>query len=108
METFISRAFLGVDKVLEAHVQDGEYDIISPDGEIILPLLWDKIIQPGWKPEGQNANVAKGQGLRHEAANQVQRCCRQEVQLPFPFMLDMDGKFNSIQPYNLINLLIIY
>lgn len=27
---------------------DGHYDIIGPDGEIILPQIWERLVQPGW------------------------------------------------------------
>ncbi|KAH7165848.1 hypothetical protein EDB81DRAFT_942832 [Dactylonectria macrodidyma] len=49
MEELINQAFLQVD-VLSPHVQEGHYDLISPnsDGEIILPSVWEKVIQPGW------------------------------------------------------------
>jgi hypothetical protein len=47
MEELIRQAFLHVD-VLGPHVQEGHYDIIGPDGEIILPAVWDKVVEPGW------------------------------------------------------------
>ncbi|KAH6842266.1 hypothetical protein B0I37DRAFT_356367 [Chaetomium sp. MPI-CAGE-AT-0009] len=47
MEELIKQAFLHVD-VLGPHVQEGHYDLIGPDGEIILPQVWEKVIQPDW------------------------------------------------------------
>ncbi|GFP55755.1 transcriptional regulatory protein SIN3 [Trichoderma asperellum] len=47
MEELIKQAFLHVD-VLGPHVQEGHYDIIGPNGEIILPSIWEKVIEPGW------------------------------------------------------------
>lgn len=47
MEELIKQAFLQVD-VLGPHVQEGHYDLIGPDGEIILPVVWEKVIQPDW------------------------------------------------------------
>ncbi len=47
MEQLIKQAFLHVD-VVGPHVYDGHYDLIGPDGEIILPEVWDSTIQPGW------------------------------------------------------------
>lgn len=47
MEDLIKQAFLQVD-VLGPHVQEGHYDLIGPDGETILPSVWEKIIQPDW------------------------------------------------------------
>jgi hypothetical protein len=47
MEEFIKKAFLHVD-VLGPHVFEGHYDLIGPDGEIILPQKWDEVVQPDW------------------------------------------------------------
>ncbi|GAB7359304.1 hypothetical protein MBLNU230_g5956t1 [Neophaeotheca triangularis] len=48
MEGLIKQAFLHVD-VIGLHVQDGHYDLCGPDGEIILPQVWDTMIQPDWE-----------------------------------------------------------
>ena len=45
MEELIKQAFLHVD-VLGPHVMEGRYDLMGPDGEIILPSVWEKVIQP--------------------------------------------------------------
>lgn len=45
MEELIKQAFLHVE-VLGPLVQQGHFDLIGPDGEIILPAVWDKVIQP--------------------------------------------------------------
>lgn len=45
MEELIKQAFLHVE-VIGPHVQQGHYDLIGPDGEIILPTVWEKVIQP--------------------------------------------------------------
>ncbi|KAL7919772.1 hypothetical protein ACQKWADRAFT_300391 [Trichoderma austrokoningii] len=47
MEELIKQGFMQVD-VLRAHVLEGHYDLIGPDGEIILPVVWDEVIEPGW------------------------------------------------------------
>ncbi|KAI1376902.1 hypothetical protein F4677DRAFT_445220 [Hypoxylon crocopeplum] len=47
MEDLIKQAFLHVD-VIGPHVRAGHYDLIGPDGEIILPQVWDKVIKPDW------------------------------------------------------------
>lgn len=47
MEELIKQAFLQVD-VLGPHVQQGHYDLTGPNGEIILPTVWEKVIQPDW------------------------------------------------------------
>ncbi|KAF2169419.1 hypothetical protein M409DRAFT_52661 [Zasmidium cellare ATCC 36951] len=48
METLIKQAFLHVD-VIGDHVHQGHYDLTGPDGEIILPQVWDTMVQPDWE-----------------------------------------------------------
>ena len=48
MESLIKQAFLHVD-VLGEHVHQGHYDLMGPDGEIILPQVWDTMIEPDWE-----------------------------------------------------------
>jgi hypothetical protein len=45
MEELIKQAFLHVD-VVGQQVQEGYYDLVAPDGEIILPSVWEKVVQP--------------------------------------------------------------
>lgn len=47
MEELIKQAFLHVE-VVGPQVQEGNYDLIGPDGEIILPAVWEKVVQPDW------------------------------------------------------------
>ncbi|KAK6833476.1 hypothetical protein PG987_008170 [Apiospora arundinis] len=47
IEELIKQAFLHVD-VIGPHVQAGHYDLLGPDGQIILPQIWDKVIEPDW------------------------------------------------------------
>jgi hypothetical protein len=47
MEALIKQAFLHVD-VLGQHVHEGHYDIIGPDGEIILPQVYESMVKPDW------------------------------------------------------------
>ncbi|KAG5929413.1 hypothetical protein E4U42_005985 [Claviceps africana] len=47
MEKLIKQAFLQVD-LLGPHVQSGHYDLLGPDGQIILPTIWEKVVQPDW------------------------------------------------------------
>lgn len=48
METLIKQAFLHVDTIGD-HVHAGHYDLTGPDGEIILPQVWDTMVQPDWE-----------------------------------------------------------
>lgn len=50
MEELIKQAFLHVD-VIGPHVQEGHYDLIGPNGEIILPQVWEKVVEPDWTIE---------------------------------------------------------
>lgn len=47
MESLIKQSFLHVD-VIGPHVQEGHYDLMGPDGTIILPQLWDTMVRPDW------------------------------------------------------------
>ena len=47
MEKLIRQAFLHVD-VIGPHVHDGHYDLIGPDSQIILPQVWETMVQPDW------------------------------------------------------------
>jgi hypothetical protein len=47
MEELIKQAFLHVD-VIGPHVQQGHYDLVGPNGEIILPQVWETMIEPDW------------------------------------------------------------
>jgi hypothetical protein len=46
MSKLINQAFEHID-ALSPHVQSGHYDLVDPDGQIILPTLWDATAQPG-------------------------------------------------------------
>ena len=47
MENLIREAFLHVD-VIGPRVADGHYDLIGPQGDIILPQEWESVVEPGW------------------------------------------------------------
>ncbi|KAI1752341.1 hypothetical protein F4782DRAFT_501465 [Xylaria castorea] len=47
IEEVVKKAFLHVDTI-GPHVQAGHYDLIGPNGEVILPHLWEKTVEPGW------------------------------------------------------------
>lgn len=49
-EALIRQAFFHVNvDGLNVRVLENQYDILGPDGDIILPGIWDSIIQPGWE-----------------------------------------------------------
>jgi hypothetical protein len=47
MEELIRQVFLNVD-IFGELVDEGRYDLIGPNGEIILPQAWEATIEPGW------------------------------------------------------------
>ena len=47
MEDLIRQAFLHVD-IIGLHVAEGHYDLVGPNGEIILPQVWETMVEPGW------------------------------------------------------------
>lgn len=48
MEYLIKEAFLHVENY-GPHVADGHYDLLGPKDEIIMPSIWDTLIEPGWE-----------------------------------------------------------
>lgn len=48
MDELIQQAFLHVD-VIGPHVRNGHYDLVGPNGEIILKQVWESVIQPDWQ-----------------------------------------------------------
>ena len=47
MEDLIRQAFLHVE-VLGPHVAEGHYDLVGPQGDIILPQVWETVVEPDW------------------------------------------------------------
>jgi hypothetical protein len=47
MEELIKQAFTHVE-IIGPQVADGQYDLVAPDGGIILPQIWESVIRPGW------------------------------------------------------------
>jgi hypothetical protein len=47
MEKLIQHAFLHVEGI-EQRVAKGYYDLIGPTDEIILPQVWETVIEDGW------------------------------------------------------------
>lgn len=47
MEELIRQAFLHVE-VIGPHVAEGHYDLVGPNGDIILPQVWETAVEPDW------------------------------------------------------------
>ena len=70
MEYLIKEAFLHVVD-LGPHVADGQYDLLGPKDEIIMPSIWESVIEPGWEitmhmwpiPEPAEAGDAAAGGM---------------------------------------------
>jgi hypothetical protein len=49
METLIEQAFANIhNSMITDHVKSGRFDLIDPSGAVILPSIWDTVIQPDW------------------------------------------------------------
>ncbi|KAK3368388.1 hypothetical protein B0H63DRAFT_528757 [Podospora didyma] len=46
MRELINEAYLHVD-IIGPHVLDGHFDLVGPNGELILPSMWNSTIRPG-------------------------------------------------------------
>ena len=47
MEFLIKEAFVHLPGI-GPHVAEGHYDLLGPHGEIILPHVWETVIEPNW------------------------------------------------------------
>lgn len=47
MEELIKQDFLKVN-IIGPLVLEGHYDLVGPNGEIILPQVWESVIEPDW------------------------------------------------------------
>lgn len=71
MEKLIKEAFVHV-QAIGPHVQEGHYDLMGSEGQIILPSLWSATVKPGdtismrmW-PENKHPLTGLGQHLSPE------------------------------------------
>jgi chemotaxis protein histidine kinase CheA len=48
MQALIKQAFVGMERQA-LQVTNGHYDLIGPNNEIILPQVWEVVVQPGWE-----------------------------------------------------------
>ncbi|KAI4114902.1 MAG: hypothetical protein LQ338_007939 [Usnochroma carphineum] len=54
-----------VGEVLEPHVKESHYDLIDPSGNIILPSIWEDVIEPGWTISMHMWPIEKSPGPAH-------------------------------------------
>lgn len=68
MEGLIQQAFMHVD-MIGKEVHEGHFDLLGPDGEIILPQVWETTVQPDWMitmhmwPKPEPAKPKAGAGI---------------------------------------------
>ncbi|KAL8907068.1 MAG: hypothetical protein Q9171_006015 [Xanthocarpia ochracea] len=60
----ICDAFLHVEG-LGPHVSESHYDLLDPSGNIILPLIWEDVIEPGWTISMHMWPIAGSPGPAH-------------------------------------------
>ncbi|OCK77813.1 hypothetical protein K432DRAFT_445075 [Lepidopterella palustris CBS 459.81] len=48
MEALIIQTISAHTETIGQLVRDGHYDLVGPDGNILLPEIWEAIIEPGW------------------------------------------------------------
>ena len=48
MQWLLTQAFFHTAD-LGPRVADGQYDLLGPEDEIIIPSIWESVIQPGWE-----------------------------------------------------------
>lgn len=47
MEDLITQLFADNESI-EPYVSKSQYDLVGPEGEVILPQDWEEVIEPGW------------------------------------------------------------
>jgi hypothetical protein len=46
LESLVREAFIHI-TVIGPHVYEGHYDLVGPDGDVILPSVWEHVVVPG-------------------------------------------------------------
>lgn len=68
MENLIRHIFFHVES-MNSRILRGDYDILSPTGEIILPEIWGAVIKPGWVVELRFGDFAKAAEISQKDLN---------------------------------------
>ena len=66
MENLIKSSFCHVES-MNSKVFRGNYDIVSPTGEIILPEIWGAVVRPGWVVELRLWELTRGAEIGQKA-----------------------------------------
>lgn len=77
MALLIEQSFQLVDK-FEHDVQMGHYDLIGPQGAIIMPSTWETVIKPGWSITMHMwpMNYARAESARSASLPQADKTAR--------------------------------
>ncbi|KAB8276286.1 hypothetical protein BDV30DRAFT_39276 [Aspergillus minisclerotigenes] len=57
MEDLIKQAFSGDRNAISQDIARGNYELFSEDGSIVHPIVWENLVQPGWKLKMQMKNT---------------------------------------------------
>lgn len=64
---------------LHSYVEKGKFDIMDPNGDIILPQTWSFLIQPGWMvtmamwPMPEDSNKVSSKSHKVKKSKKVKR-----------------------------------
>ena len=94
MNDLIQEAFLHVEGIGD-HVQAGHSDLVGPDGEIILPRIWELVIKPSWAVEMHMWPMADDQaegGAKEESLSTLQSRARSWIKARLPSATKDEGR----------------
>lgn len=74
MDELIQSTAFSYSNSLEPHVRKGHYDLIGPNGEIILEQVWETVIEPDWAVTMQMWPLPEGEiSIPDEAQSSMPR-----------------------------------
>ncbi|KAF6223784.1 hypothetical protein HO173_013210 [Letharia columbiana] len=102
MEYLIKEAFLHVAD-LGPHVADGQYDLLGPKDEIIMPSIWESVVEPGWEitmhmwpiPEAPEGGDALAGAMADVVIVEPEKKGKKKKEKIPPFMIWTAGKSNK-------------
>ena len=85
-------------------VKEGRYDLVAPDGSVIIPSVWDLSVQPGWfvtmrmwkdqDDEKKKEQEALKRAILEEAKAEVETAAKEKLKPPIKFKDAVGRKFN--------------
>ena len=116
MTRLIQEAFLHIEG-MEAHVHKGYYDLLGDDGNIILPSVWEHVVEPDWsvtmqmwpvqgpEPEKEAAPAASAAVAEEEEEEEEEEApATEKAQKPPPhkFLSDQPATVTSEGVFNFL------